>query len=331
MLSTIVRISYFIICVLVSWMPWAVYNPVARFISAIWYYVVPVRKKLILENLRLAFPEKSEKEIHRITRENLVHYVLLAIECFKLRFMSRKKFLEYVEAFRNPGPAYRAAKEGNGFLFLTAHIGNFEGLSYGSTLFGLPSVHIVVRPLHVRAVEKVVQATRSRWINVVFSKNAFKSSLKLIREKQVVGVILDQHAGHEGAIWVDFFGRPAGTMKYLAVLADRTGVPVIPVKLVRRPDGRFIVDFEEPIEYEKVGSFKENVIHNTQRYTKRIEAWVRETPEQWFWIHRRWKKPPENVKGAVCSQSKRVSSSAPSSSSGAQLPPEKNRNHHPQP
>ncbi|HLB59816.1 MAG TPA: lysophospholipid acyltransferase family protein, partial [Bdellovibrionota bacterium] len=273
-------IYYFILAIarISALLPWPIISLIAKVISWIWYYLIPFRKSLIIENISLAFPEKSAEEVRRITRANLTHYCLLVLESLQLGFLSQKELLEKIAAFQNPGAGLKAYKEGKGLLILTAHIGNFEWMPAVAPLYGFNFVHIIAKPLRNPVAERLIQSTRGRWVKLITSKDGFHEAFRLLKNNEIIGVMLDQHRGGNGAVWIDFFNRPAGTMKYLAVLAERTGAPVVPVKNVRLPDGKLLIEFDNPIPFERVGSVQENIRHNTELYTKRIEEWIRKCP-----------------------------------------------------
>jgi KDO2-lipid IV(A) lauroyltransferase len=122
-------------------------------------------------------------------------------------------------------------------------------------------------------------------------RNALREILRALTHGNIVGFVLDQHARTD-AVWVPFFGRPAATLRSLAVIAQRTGAPVVPMFTWRLSDGTHVVEAQPAVETETAGDSDASALHNTARYSAVVEAAVRAHPEQWTWIHRRWKQPP---------------------------------------
>jgi KDO2-lipid IV(A) lauroyltransferase len=161
-----------------------------------------------------------------------------------------------------------AFKKGKGVLVITAHIGNWELASVVAKKAGMP-IHVVYRPLDFRPLDLFFKATRSR----------FGATL-----------IPSRHALYDG-VWVDFFGRRTCTSKGMALIALKTGAPVLPVFLYREASG-FRAVFGKEIPLVVTGDKTSDIESNTLNYSKAIEKGIRKHPEQWFWVHRRWKKRP---------------------------------------
>ena len=256
-----------------------------------WYGCLPIRVSLILDNLRKAYPEKSEKEIKRLAHENVCHYVFLCLEFIQLRTLSLEEFKKRV-IIENRNFFDEALKENKGILFLTAHLGNFEWLAAVAPLYDVP-LHIIVRPLKSSVFEHLISRQRKKvGLGLIEPKNSLHHILRLLSQNKVIGFIFDQHRSPPGGVYVDFFNRSAATTKGLAALADRSGAVVLPAYGYRTDLGQMVFKIAPPIPYKRVGTHEENIYTNTQVYSHAIEQMVREHPEQWFWIHRRWKGLP---------------------------------------
>lgn len=186
-----------------------------------------------------------------------------------------------------------AALCGRGALFVSAHIGNWEVLGTAMTLFGIP-LHSVARPLDNPYLDAFVLATREMFGQRIVGKHgAIASMARVIKSGGYLAVLVDQDARHHG-IFVDFLGIPAATTSSVATLAHRYGVPIL-AGYIRRlgPGFRHEVRIGEPIFPDPGLPAEEDVRRLTQAYTDQIGRFVRETPDQWLWIHRRWKTRPE--------------------------------------
>ena len=257
-----------------------------------WYWCVPFRVNLILDNLRKAYPEKSEKEIKRLVQKNLCHYIFLCLEFIQLRTLSLEEFKKRV-VIENREIFYEAQKENKGILILTAHLGNFEWLAAVTPLYEIP-LHIIVRRIKSEVFEHLISRQRKKvGLGLIEPKHSLHHILNLLSKNKVVGFIFDQHRSPPGGVYVDFFNRPAATTKGLAALVERSNAIVLPAYSYRTDLGQMVLKLAPPIVYKRVGTHEENIYTNTQAYSHAIEQMVREHPEQWFWIHRRWKGHPE--------------------------------------
>jgi KDO2-lipid IV(A) lauroyltransferase len=159
-------------------------------------------------------------------------------------------------------------------------------------------VGVIARPLDNRALDARLGAFRARSGNIIISKRrALPDILRLLRQGQGVAMLIDQNVQEADGIFVDFFGRPAATTTAAAALAVKTGCALLPCYCEAKPDGRYRLVYETPHEWTPSGSRQDDIARITQGLTGRIEAWVRGRPEQWLWIHRRWKtRPPESAR-----------------------------------
>ncbi len=200
---------------------------------------------------------------------------------------------QILEAVKIEGLAhYQSAKNlGRGVIVLTGHFGNWEWLATGLALNGIP-LHVVARPLDNPHLDRLICAWRERGGNRVLNKHAAAPDIiRLLRQGEVVGFLLDQNTRREDAVFVDFFGTPAATNKGLAIIALRTGAPVLPIFFVREGDRRRVI-IEAPLNLSRTGNLQEDILNATALFTQKIESYVRRYPDHWVWIHRRWKTRP---------------------------------------
>jgi KDO2-lipid IV(A) lauroyltransferase len=185
-----------------------------------------------------------------------------------------------------------AAAQGRGVLILTAHYGNWELLAAAHGLTGLP-LSIVIRPLDHPLLDDLAARFRRRsGAELIIKRQAVREVLQALRRQRMVGVLLDQNATRAEGVFVPFFGVPASTSKGLAVLALRTGAPVVPVFLRRDPDRRgHRMDVGAPIPPPTDG----DVATYTATFNQVLEAAIRRAPEQWLWMHARWRTQPKEA------------------------------------
>jgi KDO2-lipid IV(A) lauroyltransferase len=186
----------------------------------------------------------------------------------------------------------RAARaRGKGVLVLTAHFGPWELLPVMAARLYEP-IHVVARPMDNPWVDDFVTALRERGGNHVIKKrDALASILKVLRQGDTVGMLIDQHIDEEQGVVVPFFGRPASTVAAPALLAIRSGAAVLPAVILREGRARYRVRIAEEVALVRTADLKTDLAVNTARFTAALERLIRERPEQWFWVHRRWKTP----------------------------------------
>jgi KDO2-lipid IV(A) lauroyltransferase len=259
------------------------------------YHLVPYRRAVVLGNLRRVFGGAvAEPDIRRLAQAYYAHYARFLGEFIRFPFMSQKRRRDWVRVENMEAPI-RAHEKGKGILLLTGHFGNFEV----STIAGIGQFpqyrglfHFVRRPLNPPLLNDFVNRRfRRAGFGVLPKRGSLDNILDLLASGAIIVYVFDQHAGKGDGVTVDFFGHPAGTFKSLALLALTTGAPVVPVYSWREPDGRHVLRFEDEvplIEHAEVG---EAIRLNTRSYNAALERMLVRHPEQWIWMHRRWKVP----------------------------------------
>jgi len=191
---------------------------------------------------------------------------------------------------------YRAAlSRGKGILYLTGHFSSWELLPTAHALHGYP-LSFTTRPLDNARLEKYLRRIReSKGNTVIYKKDSARRILKELKAGRTAGVLMDHNVNPSEGIFTDFFGVPAATSTGVALLALRTGAPVLPGYLTPQRSGRYIIKFLPPIDMVRTGDTVEDLRVNTQRLNDVLEQIIREQPESWLWGHKRWKnRPPED-------------------------------------
>jgi len=244
-------------------------------------------------NLRLAFPEKSAAE-----RQQILHHLyrnlgwLLAEFCQMPRYTpeTTRSFIRY-EGLQH----YLAARdEGKGVLILTGHLGAWELSSFYHSLMGYP-MSIVIRRLDNPLVDSLVNHIRCLHGNQVLHKDDFaRGLLASMRRGETVGILMDTNMTPPQGSFVDFFGHPACTGSGLARIAMKTGARVLPGFLLwQEATQQYVLRFGAPLCLAASGDVEADVLANTALFTKVIEDYIRQYPDQWLWVHRRWKTRPQ--------------------------------------
>jgi KDO2-lipid IV(A) lauroyltransferase len=255
------------------------------------YWVLPGRRRVALDNLTLVYGDTlSPAARATLARRCFEHLGTTAVECCRLFFGPADRLLGRV---RGQGMEHigEALARGRGIFFLTGHFGNWELLAatHGLAGFGLS---VVVRPLDNPYLDTLIARARERsGLRAISKRDAVLGVRAALARGECIGILLDQDAGRDG-VFVPFLGHPASTSRALAVLAIKTRAPVLPAFIHRLPDGGHELVLDPEIPLAITGDLDHDIEVNTARFTAAIDRHVRAHPEQWFWVHRRWKSRP---------------------------------------
>ena len=292
--------------------PHALRGPFAWAVALLWYYVIPIRRRVVLENLRLAFPDCDAAWRGRTARRCLVHFtrmmVFEALDLMRSGYRVRagrptrqaRATSDLVAAVEGEEHARAAGLGQRGCLVVSAHFGNWElCISYFAQERGLHPA-AVAKPMHNDLMEAVVDASRQRagWEVISTRTNPIPPILRALRDGKAVALLADQDARREG-VFVSFFGRLASTPSGPAVLAVRLKMSLLLVLCRRGEDGRYRVRFYPPLSPDPAAPREAEVERLTQAHVALLEEAVREHPEQYFWFHNRWRTRPRSERGEL--------------------------------
>jgi KDO2-lipid IV(A) lauroyltransferase len=250
-------------------------------------------RRVGMRNLALAFPEISSRQRARILRGEFTSLGRqLAEVCHfpKYTVENVNRVLVY-EGFEN---YERAFARGKGVLFLTAHLGGWELSAFAHSLHGHP-LHVVARPLDNAYLDQLVRQYRTLHGNTIVDKDDFvRGLLSAMKNGEAVGILMDTNMTPPQGIFVDFFGVPACSASGLARIALRTDAAVVPGFTIWDPALRkYRLRFDPAVNLIRSQDSEADIQANTQLFTKIIEDYVRQYPDQWLWVHRRWKTRPQ--------------------------------------
>jgi KDO2-lipid IV(A) lauroyltransferase len=246
-----------------------------------------------MRNLSMVFPEKAEAERKRILRGVFTSLGRqLAELCQFPRY--RLENIDQVVVYDGLENYERAYARGKGVLFLTGHFGGWELSAFAHSIHG-HWVNVVMRPMDNPYLDRLLQRYRTLHGNKVVPKDDFvRGLLAAMKAGETVGILMDTNMTPPQGVFVDFFGIPACTASGLARIALRTDAAVVPGFTIWDESlGKYRLRFDPAVELVRTGNLESDIVANTQKFTKVIEEYVRKYPEQWLWVHRRWKTRPE--------------------------------------
>jgi len=252
-------------------------------------YALGIRRRVTLDNLARAFPERSTKQLRALARAAYANMARAVVDALRSLGASRAQLLAEVEV-GDFAPVERALAAGKGLLVATAHLGSWE--MFGAAMAQRVPLHAVVRPLRGGVNARLVEARERAGLRLIPARGALAGMVAALRKNEVVAMLLDQAIGGKHALFVPFFGRPAATSPALSMAALRTGAPTL-VVVALRESGRLRFRVEGPFEMTDTGDRQRDLRDHTARVTAALERIIREAPEQWLWLHRRWKLAPQ--------------------------------------
>lgn len=262
-----------------------------RGVGLIFGSVVRHHRKDAQDALERSFPEKSPREIRSILQKMYSNLGIVAVETLRLPYVSEDYLQKHIE-WKGRNNLEEALKEGRGALVMTGHLDNWELVSAISPKELEVPAAVVAKEIKGGVAQTFMEWLRSRYgLRILPAKKSYRKCLEALKRNELLGFVIDQNMIDREGEFVDFFGRPASTTLGLAHLASRSGAPVVPVIPVRTKGGYHEITFLPPLD-PPASSDKKDLVAATQEYTRIIENAIRDNPDQWIWIHRRWKTIP---------------------------------------
>jgi Kdo2-lipid IVA lauroyltransferase/acyltransferase len=256
-------------------------------------FLLPKLRKTAEYNLRLAFPDQTDAERRDLLKKMTRNLGWMAAE-FAQFPKYNKGNIESIVILDGHENFMAGQSRGKGVLYLTGHIGAWELSSFAHGLYGFP-LRYMARPLDNKPLDEMVNRYRGLSGNQpIFKNESARVMLRVLKEAGTVGILADQNTMPEEGVFVDFFGTPACTTTGIARVALHTDAAVVPGYVYWDENLRkYRLRFEPPVELIRTGNADLDILQNTQRFTKVIEEIIRKHPEQWVWIHARWKTRPK--------------------------------------
>ena len=283
-----------VVAFLVYLLPIRVASAVAAFFGKCAFFVLPAHRNIAIDNLTHAFgAEKTPGQIRCIARkvfENLGKNAAELINFPKINKKNIDRFIK-IEGIDNVDSSFA---KGKGTIILASHFGNWELLGLTFRVKGYPGSTIGRKIYFYKYDNWLNHLRREQDTNVIYRDESPRKMLKVLKDNKILGIVADQDVDSVEGVFVNFFGRPAFTPVGPVVLARATGASLVPTFVIRDRSGhhRFII--EKPIELVDTGNKEADLVTNTQKWSDAIESYIKKYPEQWVWMHRRWKTKKAN-------------------------------------
>jgi KDO2-lipid IV(A) lauroyltransferase len=278
-------------------MPRTVARGFAASVTGLFFSWLPKLRKTAEFNLRLAFPDWTDAQRKDATRRMVRNLGWMAAEFARFPQLTKEN-IEKVVILEGHENFLEGQRRGKGVLYLTGHIGAWELSSFAHALYGYP-LHYMARPLDNTRLDALVNQYRCSSGNKPIYKNeSARVTLKILKGSGTIGILADQNTMPSEGVFVDFFGKLACTTTGLARVALHTGAAVVPgYAYWDETIQKYRLRFEPPVELICSGDTEHDVFENTQRFAKIIEGIIRKHPDQWVWVHKRWKTRPKGEPG----------------------------------
>jgi len=270
-----------------AYLPEFLLIPKANFFAFLAFRILKIRRDVALENLKIAFPEKSDSERIEIAYGSYKHFALMILEFMRLIRWTPEQLKKMVQ-FESVEILEKLIEENKGIIINSAHFGNWEiSVSYFSE-FWMPTTGVQQKQKNPY-IDKRMAAHRNRWgMQIIYSRGAVKNSLKALEQKRMLGLLGDQDGGVNG-IFVPFFGKMASTPPGPALIRVKSQAPIVFVYAIRVGRFKFRIGIEPLNIEDNFELTEENLKSITRAYLEILEKYIQKYPEQYFWMHRRWK------------------------------------------
>ncbi len=261
-----------------------------RILGILIYYIDFPHRRIVTRNLKFAYPEWTDEEICKVSKRVFQNLGITIFEIIQLAFFSKEDFLRNIR-IKGEDHLLNAVEGGKGVIIISAHLGNWEAASlFAPCYFGYP-VTVVVRKIESGIINRWILKLRTRFGNSVIDKEgALPEMMQTLRSGKILAMLIDQGTTKSEGVELLFYGKKVTVTPAAAMLALRCKSPVLPVFCIREEDQKLAIIIEPPVQLVRTKDLRDDLKTNTQIMTDVIEKAVRKYPDQWLWLHKRWKR-----------------------------------------
>lgn len=254
------------------------------------YYIDFPHRRIVIRNLKFAYPEWADEEVCRVSRKVFRNLGITILEILQMAFFSKEDFLRNIR-IKGEEHLLNAVESGKGVIIISAHLGNWEAASlFSPCYFGYP-VTVVVRKIESEIINRWILKLRTRFGNSRIDKEgALPEMMQTLRSGKILAMLIDQGTTKSEGVELLFYGKKVTVTPAAAMLALRCKSPVLPVFCIREEDQKLAIIIEPPVQLVRTNDLRDDLKSNTQIMTDVMEKAVRKYPDQWLWLHKRWKR-----------------------------------------
>ncbi|MBD3233058.1 MAG: hypothetical protein GF315_04980 [candidate division Zixibacteria bacterium] len=283
------------IFILANLLPLKIAYGLANLLSILSYHVFPSDRNTAMSNLKTAFPDKDPKQLDLIYRKSLINMGLCAIDVLRFKSLGKNGILNIVEV-EGMDDFDRAYQRGKGIAAVTGHISNFELIAAWFGQAGYKASAVGRRIYDQRLNKLLIDNRKATNVKNIDSEEPANVFMRTLREGYAIGVLIDQDSRRYRGEFIDFFGKSAYTPIGPILLARTVKAAVVPLIILRKPDGNYFLKVFPEIKFDYSAERMNDVKKVLADATKVLEQVIRENPEQWVWMHKRWNTRPEDIK-----------------------------------
>ncbi|MBN1155754.1 lysophospholipid acyltransferase family protein [candidate division KSB1 bacterium] len=258
------------------------------------YYVLPDERNKTKRHLKKVFVDENDRAINRMAKDVFIYIGCNVVDAFRIAKFTPENIDDYVTA-HGLQKLDAAQAKGKGVLLVTGHIGNWELLGAYLAIKGYP-LYVIGAPLYDPRMDQILVKNRENsGLKYIPRGDSTRLILKALKNREMIGILIDQDSRHVSGEFVDFLGHEAYTPVGPAVLAMKTGAPLVPLAIHLRSDYHHVIEIGDVIELESSDDEKADRIQNTLKCSKAVETFIRKHPKQWVWMHRRWKTKRKKI------------------------------------
>lgn len=260
----------------------------ASVLTVIFYYLIPIRKQVTKENLKHAFPDYSDKKIDQIAYNSYKSFLITFVEILYLPWLTLEQIKKII-SFENIQLIKQLYDKQNGVILMSGHFGNWEYIATSGAANLNLKFSVVVKPQRNQFVDRWMNKARTKWNNEVVPLGlSIRNIYSVLANKGIIAMVADQR-GPEESIKLEFFGRKTSVYTGPAVLSIKTNAPIVYSLAVRQKDYSYKAKVTEISREDLPEDYDEKVKVLSERILRYLEDYIKEYPEQWLWMHRRWK------------------------------------------
>jgi KDO2-lipid IV(A) lauroyltransferase len=263
---------------------------IGRVLGMLMYGIDVRHRRIVRRNLKFVYPEWPPWRVKKISQRIFQNLGITILEIFQMICFSRNEILDKVK-IRGEEHLMKAMQKNKGAILISAHLGNWEIVSLFWPLYFNVPITVVARQLQNKIINQWTHGLRTRFgSRVIYKDDALPEMTRVLRNGKILAILIDQGIKSSLGVKIKFFNKLVTATPAASLLAMRCNSPVLPGFCTRNEDGVFTVTLEPPLVLKRTGDLKADLRANTQIMTNAIEKMVRKYPEQWFWVHKRWRK-----------------------------------------